>query len=82
MKKLKFLFWIFLNKFFLNGKQSNSNLKIDDDLSNFEPKENLKQIINCFNMIKKRKFPKNLLSKVENYLNVCPKNKYIITESK
>ena len=152
----------FLNKSFLNDKQSNSNLKFDDDdLSNFDPKENLNQIINCFNMInkkefsinsneignnkkygffknynkelddnnekrniekfineeniyefnkrknkffssnffeykftknkinklnflhiKKRKFPENLLPEVENYINNCPKNKYVIIESK
>ena len=50
----------FLNKSFLNDKQSNSNLKFDDDdLSNFDPKENLNQIINCFNMINKKEFSIN-----------------------
>ena len=47
------------NKFFINKTnsiniKSNIDIKFDDELSSFDPKENLNQIIKCFNIIDKK----------------------------
>ena len=49
------------DNFFLKKKntinlKSNIDIKFDDELSTFDPKENLNQIIKCFNIIDKKEF--------------------------
>ncbi len=48
-------------KFFINktnsiNLKSNIDIQFDDELSSFDPKENLNQIIKCFNLIDKKEF--------------------------
>ena len=45
-----------MNKKNTINSKSNIEIKFDDELSTFEPKENLNQIIKCFNIIDKKEF--------------------------